>query len=54
VVVQSLTCLFHIIVLAGLRDLVPKGTLPYACKLAYFALFPLLSALVAGVAARFF
>jgi peptidoglycan/LPS O-acetylase OafA/YrhL len=46
--------LFHIIVLAGMRDLVPKETLHYAYKLPYFALFLLSSALVAGAAARFF
>ena len=46
--------LFHIIVLAGMRDLVPKGTLAYAYKLPYFALFLLLSALLAGAVSRYF
>jgi peptidoglycan/LPS O-acetylase OafA/YrhL len=46
--------LFHIIVLAGMRDLAPKGTLPYAYKLPYFALFLLLSALVAAAVSRYF
>jgi peptidoglycan/LPS O-acetylase OafA/YrhL len=45
--------LFHIIVLAGMRDLVPKGTLSYAYKLPYFALFLLLSALTAGAVSRY-
>ena len=45
--------LFHIIVLAGMRDLVPKGTLPYAYKLPYFALYLLLSALMAGAVSRY-
>ncbi len=46
--------LFHIIVLAAMRDLVPKGALPYAYKLPYFALFLLLSALFAGAISRYF
>jgi peptidoglycan/LPS O-acetylase OafA/YrhL len=46
--------LFHIIVLAGMRDLVPKETLAYAYKLPLLALFLLLSALVAGVVSRYF
>jgi peptidoglycan/LPS O-acetylase OafA/YrhL len=45
--------LFHIIVLAGMRDLVPKGALSYAYKLPYFALYLLLSALVAGALSRY-
>lgn len=45
--------LFHIIVLAGMRDLVPKGTLPYAYKLPYFVLYLLLSALTAGAVSRY-
>ena len=40
--------LFHIIVLAGMRDVVSKGTLPFGYKLPYFALFLLLSVLTAG------
>jgi peptidoglycan/LPS O-acetylase OafA/YrhL len=46
--------LFHIILLAGMRDLVPKGTLPYAAKLPLFALFLALSCLLAAVVARYF
>ena len=46
--------LFHIIVLAGMRNIVPKGTLPYAYKLPCFGLFLLLSAVVAGTVSRFF
>jgi peptidoglycan/LPS O-acetylase OafA/YrhL len=46
--------LFHIIVLAGMRDFVPKGTLPYAYKLPYLAVFLLLSALLAGAVSRYF
>jgi peptidoglycan/LPS O-acetylase OafA/YrhL len=46
--------LFHIIVLAGLRNWVPPGTLGYAYKLPFFALFLLLSALVAAVISRFY
>jgi peptidoglycan/LPS O-acetylase OafA/YrhL len=45
--------LFHIIVLAGMRDLAPKGTLSYAYKLPYFALYLLLSALTAGAVSRY-
>jgi peptidoglycan/LPS O-acetylase OafA/YrhL len=46
--------LFHIILLAGMRDLVPKATLPYAAKLPLFALFLALSCLLAAVVARYF
>jgi len=46
--------LFHIIVLAGMRNLVPKGTLAHAYKLPFFALFLLSSALGAAVVSRFF
>jgi peptidoglycan/LPS O-acetylase OafA/YrhL len=46
--------LFHIIVLAGMRNWVPPGTLPYAYKLPFFALFLLLSALAAGAVSRFY
>jgi peptidoglycan/LPS O-acetylase OafA/YrhL len=46
--------LFHIIVLAGMRDLVPKQTLPYAYKLPLLVLFLLLSAAVAGAISRYF
>jgi peptidoglycan/LPS O-acetylase OafA/YrhL len=44
--------LFHIIVLAAMRDLLPRGTLPSAWKLPLFALFLGISAIVAGVVAR--
>ncbi|HEV7357449.1 MAG TPA: acyltransferase [Steroidobacteraceae bacterium] len=46
--------LFHIILLAGMRDIVPKATLPYAAKLPLFALFLALSCLLAAVVARYF
>jgi len=46
--------LFHIIVLAGARNLVRPGTLPYAYKVPGFVVFVMLSALLAGVVARFY
>ncbi len=46
--------LFHIIVLAGLRTVVPADTLPNAYKVPLFALFLLLSAFVAWTASRYF
>lgn len=46
--------LFHIILLAGMRDLVPKAALPYAAKLPLFVLFVALSCLLAAVVARYF
>jgi len=46
--------LFHIIVLAGMRDFVPKGALAYAYKLPYLALYLLLSALTAAAVSRYF
>jgi peptidoglycan/LPS O-acetylase OafA/YrhL len=46
--------LFHIIVLAAMRDLVPKQVLPYAYKLPMLVLFLLLSAGVAGAISRYF
>jgi peptidoglycan/LPS O-acetylase OafA/YrhL len=46
--------LFHIILLAGLRDLVPKATLPMALKLPLFLLYLGLSGLIAAMAARYF
>jgi peptidoglycan/LPS O-acetylase OafA/YrhL len=46
--------LFHIIVLAGMRDLVPGQTLAYAYKLPMLALFLLLSAAAAGLISRHF
>jgi len=45
--------LFHIILLAGMRDMVPKATLPYAAKLPLFVLFLALSCLLAAVVARY-
>jgi peptidoglycan/LPS O-acetylase OafA/YrhL len=46
--------LFHIILLAGLRDLVPKATLPYAYKLPLLTLFLITSGLLAAIVARYF
>jgi peptidoglycan/LPS O-acetylase OafA/YrhL len=46
--------LFHIILLAGLRDLVPKATLPYAYKLPLLTLFLIASGLLAAIVARYF
>jgi peptidoglycan/LPS O-acetylase OafA/YrhL len=46
--------LFHIILLAGMRDIVPKATLPYAAKLPLFAAFLALSCLLAAIVARYF
>lgn len=46
--------LFHIILLAGIRDLVPKDGLAYAWKLPLFAAFVALSGLLAAVIARHF
>jgi peptidoglycan/LPS O-acetylase OafA/YrhL len=46
--------LFHIILLAGIRDWVPKQALPYSWKLPLFLLFLLLSGLIAGIVARYF
>jgi peptidoglycan/LPS O-acetylase OafA/YrhL len=46
--------LFHIILLAGMRDLVPKAALPYAAKLPLFALFVAASCLLAAAVARYF
>ena len=46
--------LFHIILLAGIRDLVPKAALPYAFKLPLLMLFLTASGLLAGVVARYF
>jgi peptidoglycan/LPS O-acetylase OafA/YrhL len=45
--------LFHIILLAGIRDLVPKATLPYAYKLPLLLLFLVASALLAAAIAHF-
>jgi peptidoglycan/LPS O-acetylase OafA/YrhL len=46
--------LFHIIVLAGMRNWVPARTLAYWYKLPFLALFLLLSALAAEVVSRFY
>ena len=46
--------LFHIILLAGLRDLVPKVTLPYAYKLPLLLLFLIASGVSAAIVARCF
>lgn len=46
--------LFHIVLLAGIRDLLPKASLSYAFKLPLFAAFVALSGLLAGLAARYF
>lgn len=46
--------LFHIIILGLLRDWIPRTRLPYAYKLPLFAVFLLLSALLAGGVARYF
>jgi len=44
--------LFHIVVLAILRDMLPRNQLVYAFKLPWLAVFIALSALVAAVVAR--
>jgi peptidoglycan/LPS O-acetylase OafA/YrhL len=46
--------LFHIIALAGIRDLVPRASLPYILKLPLFIGFLAVSALLAGLVARYF
>jgi peptidoglycan/LPS O-acetylase OafA/YrhL len=46
--------LFHIIVLAAMRDIVPKESLSYTLKLPFLALFVLLSAAVAGAVSRLY
>jgi len=46
--------LFHIILLAGIRDLVPRAALPTALKLPLFLLYLGASGLIAGTAARYF
>ena len=46
--------LFHIILLAGIRDLLPRAALPYAFKLPLFAAFVAASGVFAGLAARYF
>jgi peptidoglycan/LPS O-acetylase OafA/YrhL len=46
--------LFHGIVLAALRNVILKGTMPYAYKLPMLACFVVVSVLLAGAAARYF
>jgi peptidoglycan/LPS O-acetylase OafA/YrhL len=46
--------LFHIIVLAGFRTVVPQDTMPDSVKLPCFLLFLALSALLAGGVARYY
>ena len=46
--------LFHGIVLAAMRNVVPKGTLPYAAKLPVFVLFVLATALLAAGIAKYY
>jgi peptidoglycan/LPS O-acetylase OafA/YrhL len=46
--------LFHIIVLAAMRDIVPKEALSYMLKLPFLALFVLLSAAAAGAVSRLY
>lgn len=46
--------LFHGIVLAVLRNVIPKGTMPYVYKLPMFALFVIASVLLAGAVARYY
>jgi peptidoglycan/LPS O-acetylase OafA/YrhL len=46
--------LFHIIVLALIRDRIPKAGLAYVYKLPLFGLFLIASALCAGMIARYF
>lgn len=46
--------LFHIIVLAGMRNWVPARALAYWCKLPFLGLFLLLSALAAEAVSRFY
>jgi peptidoglycan/LPS O-acetylase OafA/YrhL len=46
--------LFHGIVLAVLRNVISKGTMPYGYKLPMLAFFVVVSVLLAGAAARYF
>ena len=46
--------LFHIVILAAMRDLLPRDQLGYAWKLPWLLLFIALSAIVAGAVARYF
>ena len=46
--------LFHGIVLAVMRNVVPKGTMAYAYKLPVFVLFVVASALLAWAIAKYF
>jgi peptidoglycan/LPS O-acetylase OafA/YrhL len=46
--------LFHGIVLAAMRNVVPKGTLAYAAKLPVFVLFVLATVLLAAGIAKYY
>jgi peptidoglycan/LPS O-acetylase OafA/YrhL len=46
--------LFHIIVLGLMRSFIPRGTMAYGYKLPLLALFLAISAIVAGLVARFY
>ncbi len=46
--------LFHGIVLAVLRNVIPKGTMPYVYKLPMLVLFVIASVLLAGAVARYY
>ena len=46
--------LFHGIVLAGLRNWIPKGTMPWAWKLPLFVLFVGVATLLAALVARYY
>ena len=46
--------LFHIIVLGLMRSFIPRGTMGYGYKLPLLALFLAVSAIVAGLVARFY
>ena len=46
--------LFHGIVLATLRNVIPKGTMPYVYKLPMFVLFVIASVLLAVAVARYY
>ena len=46
--------LFHGIVLAGLRNVIPKGTMPWAWKLPLFLAFVGVAALIAALVSRYY
>jgi len=46
--------LFHGIVLAGLRNWIPKGTMPWAWKLPLFVMFVAVSTALAALVARYY